>query len=99
MSTLIALAALLVVAQTPPPSAEAVALRLVSFPKKGGGELKYEGKAVFPDGIALKGTLFRSEERLRDGCLAPELTEVASDVATVESRRIAFALPVNEPGV
>jgi len=97
MSTLIALAALLVTAQTPPP--EAVTLRLLSFPKKGGGELKYEGKAAFPDGIALKGTLFRSEERLKDGRLEPELSEIASDVATVEGRRIAFTLPVKEPGV
>jgi len=99
MNTLIALATLLVAAQTPPPPAEAVTLRLLSFPRKGAGELKYEGKAAFPDGIALKGTLFRFEERLKDGFLAPEPAEVASDVATVEGRRIAFTLPVKEPGV
>jgi hypothetical protein len=99
MSTLIALAALLVASQTSQPPAEAVTLRLLSFPKRGAGELKYEGKAVFPDGIALKGTLFRSEERLADGRLGPELAEIASDVATVEGRRIAFTLPVKEPGV
>jgi hypothetical protein len=99
MNTLIAFASLLVAAQTSPPSAEAVSLRLRSFPKRGAGELKYEGKAIFPDGVALKGTLFRSEERLREGVLAPELSEIASDVATVEGRRVAFTFPVKEPGV
>lgn len=99
MNTLIAVASLLVAAQTPPPSAEAVSLRLLSFPKKGAGELRYEGRAVFPDGIALKGTLFRAEERLREGVVAPELSEIASDVTTVEGRRIAFTFPVKETGV
>lgn len=96
MNSLLILAAALVAAQASP---ELVTVRLASGPKKGAGELRYEGKAMFPDGVVLKGTLFRSEERLTEGRLAPELTEVASDVGTVEGRRIAFKVPVSGPGL
>lgn len=96
MSILMMAALALAASQTP--SAEPVTLKLVSAPKKGAGELKFEGKAVFPDGIALKGTLFQSEERLVDGVVAPELTEIGTQVATVEGRRVVFTMAIKDPG-
>ena len=80
-------------------SPEQVTLRLVSAPKRGAGDLKFEGKAIFPDGVALKGTLYRAEERLVEGVLAQEFTEIANEVQPVEGRRIAFAMPVKDPGL
>jgi len=97
MSSLLIAALALVASQTPSP--EPVTLRLVSAPKRGPGELRFEGKAVFPDGVLLKATLYRVEERLVEGALAPEAAELASEAATVERRRIAFALPVKDPGL
>jgi len=95
---IVMIAVLALAASPQAPSPEPVTLRLVSAPKKGAGELKFEGKAIFPDGIALKGTLYRSEERLVEGVLAPELSEIASEVAAVEGRRVAFTLAIKDPG-
>ena len=96
MSTLLAIA-VLVLAQDPP--AELVTIRLTAAPKRGAGEARFDGKVLFPDGVALKCTLFRVEERLKDGVLAPEATEeIGSDVPSVEGRRIALAFPVKEGG-
>lgn len=97
MSNLIAMVLALAVPQAP--SGEPVTIRLVSAPKKGSGELRFDGKAIFPDGVALKGTLFRLDERLGEGGLAPEATEVATEVVAVEGRRIAYAFPVKDPGL
>jgi len=88
--------AVLLLAQDPP---ELVTLRLVSIPKRGAGEARFDGKAQFPDGVALQVRIFRVEERLNAGVLAPEvMDEVANDVPSVESRRIAFAFPIKDPG-
>src|SRR5262245_33948083 len=95
----IVLIAALALAASQAPSPEPVTLRVVSAPKRGSGELKFEGKAVFADGIVLKGTLYRAEERLVEGALAPEPTEIASEAATVEGRRVAFTIPVKDPGL
>jgi len=96
MSTLAAIAVLLL-AQDPP--AELVTVRLASVPKRGPGEARFEGKAQFPDGTALKAVLFRVEERLKDGILTAEvMDEIGSEVPTVEGRRIAFAFAVKDPG-
>jgi hypothetical protein len=96
MSRLIAIAILLL-AQDPPE--ELVTVRLVSVPKRGAGDARFDGKALFPDGVALQVRLFRVEERLTNGVLAPEvLDEINNDVPTVEGRRIAFAFPVKDPG-
>ena len=94
----IVLMAALALAASQTPSPEPVTLRLVSAPKKGAGELKFEGKAVFPDGVVLKATLYRAEERLAEGGLAPELSEIAAEVATVEGRRVAFTMAIKDPG-
>jgi hypothetical protein len=96
MSMLLAIAVLLV-AQDPP--ADLVTVRLTSAPKRGAGEARFDGRALFPDGVALQVRLFRVEERLKDGVLAPEvIDEICNDVPTVEGRRIAFALAVKDPG-
>lgn len=97
MSTVLIAALALVASQAPSP--EPVTLRVVSAPKRGAGDLKFEGKAVFADGILLKGTLFRTEERLLEGGLAQEPMEIASEAATVEGRRVAFTFPVKGPGL
>src|SRR6185503_1990831 len=97
MSTLLIAALALVASQAPSP--EPVTLRLVSAPKRGAGELKIEGKAVFADGIVLKGTLYRTEERFVEGGIAPEPTEIGGESATVEGRRVAFTFPVKDPGL
>ena len=97
MSSLLIAALALVASQTPSP--EPVTLRVVSAPKRGAGDLKFEGKAVFADGIVLKGTLYKTEERFVEGGLAPEPSEIAAEAATVESRRVAFTFPVKDPGV
>jgi hypothetical protein len=96
--SIVMIAALALAAAQQTPSADPVTLRVVSAPKKGAGDLKFDGKAVFPDGIALKGTLYRTEERLVEGVLDPELTEIASEVATVERRRVAFTMAIKDPG-
>jgi hypothetical protein len=96
MSMLLAIA-VLDLAQDPP--AELVTVRLTSVPKRGPGEVRFDGKAQFPDGVALQARLFRVEERLKDGILASEvIDEIGNDVPSVESRRIAFALAVKDPG-
>jgi len=100
MTSLAAIAVLLWAApQAAAPAAEPVTVKLISAPKRGAGDLRFEGKALFPDGIVLKGTLYRSEERIVDGHLAPELTELGNDVATVEGKRIAFTLAVKDSGL
>jgi len=96
MNTLASIA-VLVLAQAAP--AEPVTVRLASFPKRGAGEMRYEGKALFPDGVVLKGTLYRLEERLKDDVLAPEATEIQSDAPVVEGTRAAFVFTVKDPGV
>ena len=96
MSIVMMAALALAASQTPSP--DPVALRMVSAPKKGAGELKFEGKAVFPDGVVLKAMLYRAEERLAEGGLAPELAEIAAEVATVEGRRVAFTMAIKDPG-
>ena len=98
MSIVTALATILIAAAQSP-EAEPVAIRLAAFPKRGAGELRYDGKALFPDGIALKGTLHRLEERLKDGMLAAEPTELSRDVPVVEGKRVAFTFTVKDPGV
>jgi hypothetical protein len=97
MSSVLMVVLALVASQSPSP--DPVALRLVSAPKKGPGELKFEGKAVFPDGTVLKGTLYLVEERLVERALSPELAEIEGQVATVEGRRVAFTLAVKNPGL
>jgi hypothetical protein len=96
--SILMIAALALAASQQTPSPEPVTLRVVSAPKKGAGEIKFDGKALFPDGVALKGTLFRAEERLVEGVLEPELTEIVSEVATVEGRRVSFTMAVKDPG-
>ena len=100
MISIAALATLLLAAaQDPAASPEPVTIRLGSAPKRGGGELRFEVKALFPDGIILKGTLYRSEERLVDGRLVAELTEIGGDAATVEGRRVSFVQEVKDNGL
>jgi hypothetical protein len=95
----IVLIAALALAASQAPSPEPVTLKLVSAPKRGAGDLKIEGKAVFADGIVLKGMLYRGQERLAEGGLAQETLEIASEAATVEGRRVAFTFPVKDPGL
>jgi hypothetical protein len=100
MMPVAAVAALLLAApQQAAAAPEPVTIRLVSAPKRGAGEVRFEAKALFPDGIVLKGTLYRSEERLVEGRLVSELTEVGSDTATVEGRRVVFAQEVKDTGL
>jgi hypothetical protein len=100
MTSIATIAVLLVSAlQGPAAAAEPVTIRLVSAPKRGSGELRFEAKTQFPDGIVLKGTLFRAEERLVEGRLVAELTEIGGDVATVEGKRAAFAQEVKDTGL
>jgi len=101
MMCLAAITALLLTAlpQQAAAGPEPVTIRLISAPKKGGGELRFEAKAQFPDGIVLKATLYRSEERLVDGRLVAELTEVGGDATTVEGKRATFALDVKDTGL
>ena len=99
MTILMALAAMMAaVPQEAAAAAEPLTLRLVSAPKRGGGDLRFEGKALFPDGIVLKGTLFRCEDRIVDGRLVTEQTELANDCAIVEGKRVVFTLPVKDLG-
>src|SRR5437773_10000911 len=100
MTHLAALVALLVAApQEAATPAEPVSLRLVASPKRGAGDLRFEGKALFPDGIVLKATLFRSEGRFVVGRLVPELAEVGNDSATVEAKRLSFTIPSKDSGL
>src|SRR5436190_6835248 len=100
MTLIAALAALLCAApQQPAAAPEPVTIRLVSAPKRGSGELRFEAKALFPDGIVLKGTLYRSEERLVEGRLVPELTEIGGNTATVEGKRATFSQDVKDAGL
>ena len=100
MMCLAAIAALLLSApQQAAAAPEPVTIRLVSAPKRGGGELRFEAKAQFPDGIILKGTLYRLEERLVDGRLVAELTEIGGDTATVEGKRATFVQEVKDTGL
>jgi hypothetical protein len=100
MKMIAAIAALLFAApQEPAAGPGPVTIRLASAPKRGGGELRFEAKALFPDGIVLKAGLFRSEERLVDGRLVAELTEVGGDATTVEGKRAAFAQEVKDSGL
>ncbi len=100
MTCLAAIAALLLTAAPQAAAApEPVTIRLVSAPKRGGGELRFEAKALFPDGIILKGTFYRSEERLVDGRLVAELTEIGGDTATVEGKRATFVQEVKDTGL
>ena len=98
MTTVMAFAVALLGALQETP-AEPVSVRLVSSPKKGPGDLRFEGKALFPDGIVLKGTLFRLEERFTEGRLSLEPMELGNDVATVEGKRISLTLAVKDTGL
>lgn len=99
MTPLTVLAAILISSGQTPDATEPVTVRLASFPKRGGGELRFDGRAQFPDGIALKGTLYRLEERLKDGAFAAEPTEISSDVPAVEGKRVAFTFTVKDAGL
>jgi len=96
MMSITVVASLLVAVQA---QADPVSLKLVASPKRGGGELRFEGKVPFPDGIALKGILYRADERLIEGRITVEPTEITNDVQTVEGKKIAFAMTVKDPGV
>jgi hypothetical protein len=100
MTCLAAVTAILFVAtpQAAPPQ-EPVTIKLTAAPKRGGGELKFEAKAQFPDGIVLKATLYRSEERLVEGQLVAELTELGNDTVTVEGRRATFSQEIKDSGL
>jgi hypothetical protein len=100
MTTVMALAlAIFAAPQEPAAAQEPVTLRFASAPKRGAGELRFEANAKFPDGIVLKWTLFRLEERLVDGHLVSEATELASDAASVEGKRAVFVQEVRDWGL
>lgn len=99
MTLSIALATLLISTAQTPEATEPVTMRVAAAPRRGAGELRYDGKALFPDGIALKGTLYRLEERLKDGVLVPEPTEISSETPSVESKRVGFTFTIKDPGV
>jgi hypothetical protein len=99
MTGLTVLAALLILEPQSPDATEPVTIRLTAYPKKGAGELRYEGKALFPDGIALRGTLYKLEERLKEGILAVEPTEISNDTQGVEGKRVGYTFTVRDPGL
>jgi hypothetical protein len=100
MTMLTAIATLLLAAQDKPaPAPEPITIKLSSAPKRGGGELKYEVKTLYPDGIVLRGTLFQLEEHLVEGRPVLEATEIGSDAATVEGKRASFVYEIKGAGL